>query len=187
MCACVGYVRACVYGYVRACVHVLCTCACVCVCVRVRMCACVRCVRACVCVHVCTCVCACGYCVCTHVRVRACACEGIADALLLGVLSPQERASLPAACSPWGPLGAAWEAFSGLSVMLKYNQSTPMRALRGSCDFSYSNCSQNFSRGNTITIRGDISTVRNLLDQGDCSCFVHCVIHYTLIHENPHR
>jgi hypothetical protein len=56
-------------------------------CARVRVCACV-CVCACAYVRVCV-----RVCVCVRVRVRACACEGIEDALLLGVLSFQERAS----------------------------------------------------------------------------------------------
>ena len=60
--------------------------ACACVYVCVRMSACLR-IRACVCVYVCACVC-------VRVRVRACACEVTEGALPLGVLPPQERASL---------------------------------------------------------------------------------------------
>jgi hypothetical protein len=45
------------------------------------------------------CVCVC---VCMRVRVRACACEGIEGALPLGVLPPQERASLPRCLSTLG-------------------------------------------------------------------------------------
>jgi hypothetical protein len=82
-----------------------------CVCVRVRVCArtCawVR-VRVCVCacayvceciVYLSVCVCAHGYvCVCALVCVRACTRIGIEDVLPLGVLPPQERASLQAVC-----------------------------------------------------------------------------------------
>jgi len=56
------------------------------VCVLAHTCVCVR-VRVCVCVRARTCVC-------VRVRVRACACEVTEGALPLGVLPPQERASL---------------------------------------------------------------------------------------------
>jgi len=52
------------------------------------------CVRTCVCAG--TCVCACVY------VVRACAFEGIEDALPLGFLASQERASLPSCLSLGG-------------------------------------------------------------------------------------
>jgi len=106
-------------AYVRVCVRV---CVFVCVCVRARtvVYVCVRvrhllvCVRAtCVCVHVCT-----GMCVCACVRVRACACEGIEDALPLGVLPPQKRASLPSCLSPLGALRGGLGGFSGLSPFM---------------------------------------------------------------------
>ena len=83
VCGACAYVRVCVRVCVRVyivvyltCVRELCTCACVCLCVFVRERVCVR------------------------VRVRACACEGIEGALPLGVLPPQERASLS---SGWPP------------------------------------------------------------------------------------
>ena len=60
------------------------------------------------CTH--TYVCACG-----HVRVRACACEGIEGALPLGVLPPQERASLPSCLSTLGALRGGSGGFLGLS------------------------------------------------------------------------
>ena len=104
----------------RVCTHArmrVCTCARVCtyvrVCVRARMCVCAHHIRvacnvyvhACVygclhtCVHARTCVR-----VCMRVRVHACACEGIEGALPLGVLPPQERASLPSCLSTLGAL-----------------------------------------------------------------------------------
>jgi hypothetical protein len=42
-------------------------------------------------------VCVCAY-VCVQIHVHECACEGIEDVLPLGVLPPQERASLQAVC-----------------------------------------------------------------------------------------
>ena len=69
-----------------------------CVCVRVHVH--VHCV---LCTCVCVCVCA-RVLVCVRVRVRACACDGIEDVLPLGVLPPQERASLQAVCPLEGRL-----------------------------------------------------------------------------------
>ena len=92
VCACVHMCASVRLGVcLFVCVHV-----CMCVCVRVR--ACVRCVRACVSIRLCAYVRACVrihlcVCVCVQARVHACACEGAEDALPLGVLSPQERAS----------------------------------------------------------------------------------------------
>ena len=93
-CVCVR-VCVCVYVCVRACtcVRALFTCVRVYIVVYLRVCVCVRahvrvcartCVRALMCVCVRTCV---------RAYVRACACRGIEDALPLGVLPPQERAS----------------------------------------------------------------------------------------------
>jgi hypothetical protein len=99
-------------------------------------------VRAYVCVRACAymgvCLCACTYvcvCVCMRVRVRACACEGIADALPLGVLFLQERASLPTCLSTLGALRGDLGGFPGLSpFMLIVNLLTPIQALRGPCN-----------------------------------------------------
>jgi len=115
MCVCVHVVCVCVcvYGCVRTCVYLraLCTCPCVCVCVR-------TCVRA-------------GTCARANV-VRANACKGIEDALPLGDLSPQERASLPSCLSTLGALRGGLGGFPGLS-MFNFNYLTPMRALQGPC------------------------------------------------------
>jgi len=103
VCACT-YVYACVYTvvYVRVCMrYVLVR---VFVCVRVR-----------VCVRVC---------------VRSCACERIEDAVPLGVLPPQDRASLPS-CLYLSGLGG----FPSLSPFtLRFNILTPMQASRGPCN-----------------------------------------------------
>jgi hypothetical protein len=87
--ACIVYVLACVYSCIRACVRALCTC-----------------------VYVCACVCVRTY-VYVRVRVRACTCEGIEDALPLGVLSTQERAS-----KLFVPLESGLGGFPGLSLFL---------------------------------------------------------------------
>jgi len=75
----------------------LCTCVRVYTVVYVRVC--VRYVLVRVCARTCEYVC-----VCVRVRVHACACEGIEDDLPLGVLPPQERASLQAVCPLEGRL-----------------------------------------------------------------------------------
>jgi hypothetical protein len=109
-----AHARVCVRVRVRArmcvcahtCVHALCTCVLVYKVVYVRVCVCAR---TCVCVRVCMWVR-----VCARVRVCACACEGIEGTLPLGVLPPQERASLTSCLSPLGLLGAAMGGFPGL-------------------------------------------------------------------------
>ena len=68
------------------------------------------CVRACVCVCVCVCMC---LCLCGGVRLRACAREGIEDALPLGVLPPQEKASLHSCLSTLGALRGDLVDFPG--------------------------------------------------------------------------
>ena len=101
------------HAYARACTRT-------CVFVCVRICVCVTYVCACVdgcvptCVHLlCTCACVC---VCARAYVvRACACEGIEDALPLGVLPPQERASLLSCLSTLGALRGSLGGFPGLS------------------------------------------------------------------------
>jgi hypothetical protein len=120
------------------------SCTCTCVHARVRACACV-CVCACLRVHVCvrapTCVHACVYTV-VYVRVCACvrcvlvrACEGIQGALPLGVLLPQERASLPSCLSTLGALRSGLEAFPTCPFMLKIYVLIPVQALRGPRNF----------------------------------------------------
>jgi len=137
MCACVRlctYVRVCacayVYVYAHTCVRALRTC------VRVYTYVCVVYLCLCMCVraYVCMCayMCACG-CVCAYV-VRACAWEGIEDALPLGVLPHQERASLPICMSTLGALRCGLGAFSSLSpFILKSNWLIPVRASQGPC------------------------------------------------------
>jgi hypothetical protein len=97
VCACV-----CVYAYV-----------CVCACVLVHVCACCVLVRVCARVRVCAYVCAR-----TYVCMRACTFEGIEDALPLGVLPPQERASLPSCLSTLGALRGGLGGFPGLSPFM---------------------------------------------------------------------
>jgi len=63
-------------------------------------------------IHVCVCVFVHG------VRLHACACEGIEDALPLGVLSPQERASLPSCLYTLGALRGGLGGFPGLSPFM---------------------------------------------------------------------
>ena len=125
LCTCV-----CVYGCVHTCVRALCTCACVCMCVRVCVCVRIRVyVRVYTCTHLYTC--PIHVCVCVRVRLRACACEGIEP---LGVLSPQERVSLPTCLSTLGGLRGDLGGFPGLSpFLLIVNLLTPIQALRGPC------------------------------------------------------
>ena len=116
VCACVAYVRACVHDCVRTCVHALWTCACVCM--RVRVCACSY-----VCVH-------------AHVKGLRCPCSWCSS-------SP---ASLPAACLPWGPWGAAWKAFLAWpSCVNLFNY--PIASFARPLQLSYINCSGHSARG----------------------------------------
>ena len=109
-------VRACAYVRVCLCVRV-CVCVCVCVCVRARTCvhALCTCMRVYTVVYVGVCMrafCTCA-CVCVRVCVRACAREGIDDALPLGVLSHQKRAS-----KLFVPLRSGLGGSSGLSPFM---------------------------------------------------------------------
>ena len=83
-------------------------------------------VRACVYGCVRTCVRALCTCVCVH----ACAYEGIEGAIPLGVLPPQEKASLPSYLSTLGALRGDLGGFPSLSpFMLNFIYLTPTRAL----------------------------------------------------------